>query len=1140
LETVEELQTFIARATRENVRGRLLDRGEARAIIRRDGVLPEDAPPLGDTLDTDLSEYGFSLLRASLAIREQEAAPETWKAGFFAAGRSFESLVRNGSPETAERGFWRVMGAASYHLAGYSAMAFSLMHQREQDPNFAPAEMALVRLLLRDLKALRDEAQTRLRDQGYADDMLAAQLEQGEIDPDDAVTSILTTTIHRAFAYFEFALATGDNRLLDEAKSLLSRTLAVASASGAVSLWWIIRMALNLIDDLWANSLHRVLPQAGPPSIQEYSELRELFLASLYAKDVSQIELWPSQLDAARRATDQADDLVVSLPTSAGKTRIAEICALMTLSSGKRVLIITPLRALSAQTERSFRAAFGPLGFSVSSLYGACGMIPGDDDALRTRAIVIATPEKLDFALRNDRALIDDVGLIVLDEGHLIGPGDRELRYEVLVQRLLHRSDADERRIVCLSAILPHGEQLEDLTNWIRSDAEGAPVKSDWRPTRQRYGTLTWTGDSATLTFDLDADGPFIYGFVEQRPAIRPRRNPFPWTRQSNQELTLAAAWKFAEEGKRTLIFCTQRDNVETYAKTIVDLARRGFLPTLLGEKDDISRAKMIGSEWLGAEHPAVQCLDVGVAIHHARLPSAFRREIERLLNADVLTITVASPTLAQGLNLNAAVLLVPRLDRSSTPLTGEEFANIAGRAGRAFVDLEGLIIHVIHKPQERWRMRRWRKLVNASRARNLESGLILVAAEILKRLARSKILRRADAFEYLANNREAWETAIDEDDEEPIEHLLEKLDTIILGLVEALDADSDDLPQLIDEALNDSLWARQIVRRAEALRKQQLKLLVARSRLIWSFTTAQQRRGHFAMAVGLDAGLALDDMADDLAASLDRADEAALAGNINVLQDELRNLGARLLDVRPFTPDDPLPDDWQDILFQWLAGVPVREIGPENMRMIEDAFAYRLIWAMEAVRMRRLALGWQPDLITGGAAACLEAGVPRYMMAMLVRAGLPSRAAAIAAVNDQEPRFVDNSGLVGWLESNEVAALSGLDDWPTVETNTLWRAFRYDLLTGGIHRSTTRQWRRNVDHESRRSAPETDRPHRVEVERDGTVWICTPDFQRIVKLRQILRDRRPSVLTAHFEEDSDQAVVGRLGRARAAWLQGD
>ncbi|CUA91256.1 DEAD/DEAH box helicase, partial [Chelatococcus sambhunathii] len=687
----------------------------------------------------------------------------------------------------------------------------------------------------------------------------------------------MTTTVHRAFAIFDFALATGSAALQEEALALLRRALRVAGDSGAVSLWWIIRVALNLIDDLWAHSLHRILPSEGPQGATEYGELRELFLASLYARDIAEIELWPSQLEAARRATELDDDLVVALPTSAGKTRVAEVCALMSLSAGKRILIVTPLRALSAQTERSFRRTFAPLGFSVSSLYGASGMMPGDEDALRTRQIVIATPEKLDFALRNDPDLIDDVGLIVLDEGHLIGPSERELRYEVLVQRLLRRDDAGERRIVCLSAILPDGEQLDDLTAWMRSNADGAPVKSEWRPTRQRFGTLAWTGQGARLTFDLDDDGPFIQQFVEQQPPIRPRRTPFP---RDNAELTLAAAWRFADEGKRTLVFCTQRDHVESYAEKIVDLSRRGFLPPLLANAPAIERAKAIGTEWLGEDHPAVMCLNVGVAIHHARLPNPFLREVERLLNEGILTVTIASPTLAQGLNLNAAVLLVPSLYRAGVALSGEEFANVAGRAGRAFVDLEGLVVHIMYEPV-RWRRQAWRDLVNSSRARSLESGLIQIVAEILRRLARGGILNRADAFEYLANNRQAWDVHVDEEGDEPLELLLEKLDNTILCLIEALDANADDLPALIDEALNGSLWARQIARRVEGARERQLALLQARSRRIWASTTAQQRRSHFAMGVGLEAGLKLDSMADDLAAHLDRADLAALPGDL-------------------------------------------------------------------------------------------------------------------------------------------------------------------------------------------------------------------------------------------------------------------
>jgi replicative superfamily II helicase len=184
---------------------------------------------------------------------------------------------------------------------------------------------------------------------------------------------------------------------------------------------------------------------------------------------------------------------------------------------------------------------------------------------------------------------------------------------------------------------------------------------------------------------------------VTQRPPIRPLRTPFP---RDNRELTIAAAWEFYDQGKGVLVYCTQRDHVEGFADTIVDLNRRGYLRSLLSDPDPIERAVAVGREWLGADHAVVRCLAIGVAIHHARLPSPFLREVEALLSSGALRVTIASPTLAQGLNLNAAVLLIPNLYRAGTELTGEEFANVAGRAGRAFVDLEGLIVHVVFEPE--------------------------------------------------------------------------------------------------------------------------------------------------------------------------------------------------------------------------------------------------------------------------------------------------------------------------------------------------------------------------------------------------------------------------------------------------------
>ena len=56
------------------------------------------------------------------------------------------------------------------------------------------------------------------------------------------------------------------------------------------------------------------------------------------------------------------------------------------------------------------------------------------------------------------------LGLVILDEGHMIGLGEREVRYEVQIQRLLNRADADNRRVVCLSAILPEGRTIRKIS----------------------------------------------------------------------------------------------------------------------------------------------------------------------------------------------------------------------------------------------------------------------------------------------------------------------------------------------------------------------------------------------------------------------------------------------------------------------------------------------------------------------------------------------------------------------------------------------------------------------------------------------------------------------------------------------------
>jgi hypothetical protein len=1160
LETTDELTAFLQAATVDGILGRLLYRGAAWSLIRENGVLPPTAQPLGATIETDLAEHGFALLRGAMALREQAGASGLTSRGFERAANAFEALVRNGDPDAPERGFLRVVAAAAYHLAGFSAVAYSLFNEVTDDLNMSQGEVAVRHLILRDLDRLRSAVREWLSDDSHGDQQIAEALRGSDADVDEILSTILNTTICRALAFFDFALETGEPEPIERAQELLATAVKLADNASNVPLWWVSNLCRHLVDDLWNHSLHQNLPTDPPEGAEErYPDLRRLFVSSLYARRTAEVELWPSQREAVRRSTDLTDDLVVALPTSAGKTRVAEIAALMTLSSGRRVLIVTPLRALSAQTERSFRKTFAPLGFSVSSLYGASGLSAGDEDALRAREIIIATPEKLDFALRSDSSLIDDVGLIVLDEGHMIGPSEREIRYETLVQRLLRRADAPGRRIVCLSAILPSGDELDDLTAWIRSDEPGEPVRSDWRPTRQRFGVLAWRGNDALLRLDLEEDGPVLDKFVVSKPPLGKDRKPYP---RKNSHLALFAAWEFASQGKRTLIFSTQANWVESYGKQVVDLCKRGYLDSLLEDKASIARALEVGKEWLGDDHPAVRSLEVGVAIHHGRLPSPFLRELEVLLSEGVLRVIVASPTLSQGLNLNAAVLLVPALYRAAEKIQGEEFANVAGRAGRAFVDVEGLIVHVMFDKFD-WRKREWGQLVASAKARTLKSGLIQIVVEILKRLSREGVLDRNDAWEYLANAREAWRSPAEEArvaerlkaaveydaegdeegaeseeetiDEEPLSQLVERLDATVFGLVDALDADRADLPRLLDDALRGSLWARQIAREGEDVAPLHKKVFEARANLIWNATTVQARRGHFAMGVGLEAGLAIDSMSDELTELLDRADEAALIGDIDVLVNALGGLGERLLFVRPFIPDrtNALPANWKSILRSWVSGEAVSEIGPQNMRAIEDAFTYRLVWALEAIRTRRVSLGFSSDMLAGGAAATVETGVPRLMMAMLIRAGLPSRRAAIAAIEQAEPVFVTPAEMRAWLESEEIAAYTAAGNWPTPDTSALWARFRTEALSGGIQRWSIGKFKRLLDTEV---APPAGLYRILSDEDDGHNWLATPDYQQIASFKKTVVDPKPSLFSGRLSGKSNLVEAVRVGPGKLRW----
>ncbi|WP_272516773.1 DEAD/DEAH box helicase [Providencia sp. PROV209] len=1077
--TPEDIIADINEASTAGFRGRLIARGQARAIIWRDGVLPPDAPEFSAQLSHELHSYAYALIGLGLRLRELGGDASKARIAFEQAATALEAVIAKGNREDVDRDFHFVMAAASYHLAHLSARAYSLLTIVKNDDNFSPIERVIARLIQRDFSTLRTSVLNyRANDEGsdeYITTAIQASLDEinsgknftgsGNDFLFDGLDTALTDAFMAATSLFLLAIERGERPLLHQAITILRKSLTICGELNMLPQWWVHIIAIHLMSDLWSTTFHEKLPLLSEDGeTPEWTKLRELFIALLQCRHKAEIDLWPSQIEAAARAVNQSDDLVVSLPTSAGKTRIAELCILRCLAGGKRVVFITPLRALSAQTEAMLLRSFGPLGKSISALYGSIGVSRFDEDAIRKRDIVVATPEKLDFALRNDPTLLNDVGLLIFDEGHMIGLNEREVRYEVQIQRLLRRADAHERRIVCLSAILPDGDQLNDFAAWLRRDQPGEVVKKDWRPTRLRFGEVVWTSPTGRLNLRVGDERPWVQRFISGTVPPnwvypkRRRKRIFP---DNQRELCLATAWRLIEDGQTVLIFCPQRRSVEPYAEVIVDLHERGAICSLL-DVDPIvlNTAITLGEEWLGANSTILKCLRLGVALHHGALPTAYRKEVERLLRDNVLKVTISSPTLAQGLNLSATAIVMHSLHRNGEVIEVSEFKNVIGRAGRAYVDVEGIVLFPIFDKIAR-RQSQWEALITDLGARQMESGLILLVSTLLLRMHARIGGGINELTEYVTNNASAWifpevENEKSEEQERARtdwEQHVATLDTAILSLIGENDVPDEAIEDTLDTILQSSLWQRRLLRYNEQ-QQQVLKAgLVSRSKFIWSNSTAVLRRGYFLAGVGLETGHALDAIAVNVNLLLLEANNAILHNDVEVAIATITALAEQVFTFHPFKPDI-FPDSWRDILRAWLLGQPLTGIatGQESdmLRFIEGGLVYRLPWAMEAIRVRAVAnndvvgeLGLQlDDYELGQAVLSVETGTLNRSASILIQAGFNSRLAAIKVVTDTGATFHNNHELRQWLNSEIVVGLSVQPDWPTAETKTIWTDF--------------------------------------------------------------------------------------------------
>ncbi|WP_156935512.1 MULTISPECIES: DEAD/DEAH box helicase [unclassified Mesorhizobium] len=486
-------------------------------------------------------------------------------------------------------------------------------------------------------------------------------------------------------------------------------------------------------------ALANVLPPQGVNASRWSAMMRDIASRRPY--------LWRNHRDAIDAGYfEPGVSAVISFPTGAGKSTIAELKVAVALQRGLKVLFLAPTLALVDQTARSLAKTFP--NAEVQRERAEETLFDFDDEALPS--ISVMTPERCLAMLSFDSEVFTDVGLLIFDECHLMHPRDTDrsrraidamlciLNFTALV------ADAD---LLLLSAMMANGGEiaawLQELTG-----RHCLSLALTWKPTRQVRGCVVYSkaeivglntqlvqvrrtvsniNPPTSLKQTLTAK-PFGFICLHQTWQSQARRDyallPLldsqvllsTGTRRGNRSwyltpngnkvaATLAAAT--GKSGLKTLVFVQTIPLADSASVAVVEALGDANVRLTPEEKQQYDAAvdEMGSPAHVYVSVDAAGVLQASCACHHGLLLPAERHLHESLFKRpDGINVLVATSTLAQGMNLPSEVVIIggdSRFDDTSNrmeQLEAYELLNAAGRAGRAGEASNGFVLVVPSK----------------------------------------------------------------------------------------------------------------------------------------------------------------------------------------------------------------------------------------------------------------------------------------------------------------------------------------------------------------------------------------------------------------------------------------------------------
>ncbi|WP_143076089.1 DEAD/DEAH box helicase [Stigmatella erecta] len=953
----------------------------AKYILKEVGELPERFPKFVTSLEERAQSLAYALLSSGCSLEETGSRGSGAEALTRAASLLQEAFFYSNST-TLDSRFQLLIAGMAFYSAGQYSRAFVTMREAVQ-PLLAGK---IVRAFLqKDIPVLVRGINEALLSTDNLDGRIAEAIQAESLD-EEWMTILATSLIARALNLHLESLYSGQGQS-EEALGVLSNGMTCMSAEDSPGWWWIMRLLKLMIQDGASNSPYLLL---GPYFEGETHAILERYCRSLAFLARPSFEIWASQRAALPLAlSSEVRGGAISLRTSAGKTRVAEIAIVHALASDPqaKALYIAPFRSLAAEIESALSSTLEPLGFGVSQLYGGSVASKMDENILGQSRVVIATPEKIKSLLRFAPHIKDDIRIFIVDEGHLIGLNERLIRNEVFLEGLLARTKESKARILLLSAVLPNAEQIGA---WI-GETPKASVRSPWKPSGERFGLLLWNGKRVKLEWRGD-EPSFNPAFVDAAPPRKKgRRKLFP---ADKREAVAATAVRLSNTGP-VLIFTGMAKSVKGLAQAAIEAMGPGVnnhdWPLTEWQVFEAACA-----ESLGPNSIELRAARVGVICHHAQLPSEVRFTIERLMRSRAPRIIVATTTLAQGVNVGVSSVIIANHFVDQRPMSNRDFWNICGRAGRAFVDIEGKILFALDETGKAWQVERDRKLADdyfqLSKIEPAVSG-VLAMLRGLRSIAKKSGVDFAQLLEMAANNDFSVLSA----DAGFAEVCCDLLDDEILALIE--ENSSTPLEDFIDQTFGRSLAALQAAHEPQSLGVGDLlSFIKARAKATMQMAPSQARPAIISSALPFRAAVKLYGFQEQI---------KQVAAHFLESAGELKDLCTLVKQFEPlihllpseFLQTVPATEHLELIRELWLGGSPLVEIAKltsQAQPITARFYGHVLPWIMSgAAQQLRTAGDIALAEVLDKAAACVELGLPSDAAVRVFLAGVMARSAA-------------------------------------------------------------------------------------------------------------------------------------------------